>query len=227
MVIVTNIRGIHGPAVSEAAIMAMLALARGLPRTLANQALQRWERRPAQLLDGKTAAIVGVGLIAAELAPRLKALGMTVIGVTSAVRPVAGFNRMLPRDELRAAVAEADFLVLLTSYSPQTHGLIGVDVFAAIKPSAYLINLARGGVVDEDALIAALERGRIAGAALDVFNEEPLPAGHKLWSLPNVIVTPHAGGFYDDYPARAWPTIEHNMRCFLAGDIPGMVNRIT
>src|SRR5262249_37325990 len=122
--------------------------------------------------------------------------------------------------------AEADFLVLLTPYLAQTHGLIGADVFAAMKPSAYLINLARGGVVDEDALIAALEQGRIAGAALDVFNEEPLPAGYKLWSLPNVIVTPHAGGFYDDYPARAWPAIEHNMRCFLTRDLAGMVNRI-
>jgi D-2-hydroxyacid dehydrogenase (NADP+) len=225
-VIVTNIRGIHGAAVSEAAIMAMLALARGLPRALANQAHQTWARWPARLLNGKTAAIVGVGLIAAELAPRLKALGMTVIGLTSAVRPVAGFDHMRHRDELRAVAAEADFLVLLTHHSAQTHGLIGADVFAAMRPSSYLVNLARGGVVDEDALIAALETERIAGAALDVFNEEPLPAGHKLWSLPNVIITPHAGGFYDDYPARAWPAIEHNMRCFLAGDYGAMVNRV-
>jgi len=225
-VIVTNIRGIHGAAVSEAAIMAMLALARGLPRALANQARQAWERWPARLLDGKTAAIVGVGLIAAELAPRLKALGMTVIGLTSAVRPLASFDRMHHRNELRAVAGEADFLVLLTPHAAQTRGLVGADVFAAMKPSSYLVNLARGGVVDEDALIAALEEGRIAGAALDVFNEEPLPAGHKLWSLPNVIITPHAGGFYDDYPARAWPTIAHNMRCFLAGDWAGMVNRV-
>jgi len=225
-VIVTNIRGIHGPAVSEAAIMAMLALARGLPRALANQARQRWERWPARLLDGKTAAIVGVGLIAAELAPRLKALGMTVIGVTSAVRPVVGFDRMYDRDDVRTVAAEADFLVLLTPYSAHTHSLIGTDVFAAMKPSAYLINLARGGVVDEDALVTMLETGRIAGAALDVFNEEPLPAGHKLWSLPNVVITPHAGGFYDEYPARAWPAIAHNMRCFLVGDYGAMINRV-
>lgn len=225
-VIVTNVRGIHGPAVSEAAIMSMLALARGLPGAYANQARQAWERWPARLLDGKTAAIVGVGLIAAELAPRLQALGMTVIGVSSAIRPVAGFARMHYRDELLAVAAAADFLVLLTPYSAQTQALVGADVFAAMKPSAYLINLARGGVVDEDALVAALEQGRLAGAALDVFNEEPLPAGHKLWSLPNVIITPHLGGFYDDYPARAWSTIEHNMRCFLAGDFEEMVNRV-
>jgi D-2-hydroxyacid dehydrogenase (NADP+) len=225
-VLITNIRGIHGAAVSEAALMAMLALARGLPRAVRNQARQAWERWPARLLDGKTAAIVGVGLIAAELAPRLKALGMTVIGVTSAVRTVAGFDRMRHRDELRAVAGEADFLVLLTPHSPQTAGLIDATVFAAMKPSSYLVNLARGGVVDEDALIAALEQGRIAGAALDVFNAEPLPAGHRLWSMPNVIITPHAGGFYDDYPARALPAIEHNLRCFLAGDYAGMANRI-
>jgi D-2-hydroxyacid dehydrogenase (NADP+) len=225
-VVITNIRGIHGAAVSEAAIMAMLALARDLPRALRNQARQAWERWPARLLDGKTAAIVGVGLIAAELAPRLKALGMMVIGLTSAVRPVAGFDRMHHRDELRAVAGDVDFLVLLTPHSPETSGLVGADVLAAMKPSSYLVNLARGGVVDEDALIAALETGRIAGAALDVFSAEPLPAGHRLWSTRNVIVTPHAGGFYDDYPARAWPVIEHNMRCFLAGDYAGMMNRV-
>src|SRR5262249_27422625 len=148
---------------SEAAIMAMLALARGLPRALANQARQAWERWPARLLDGKTATIVGVGLIAAELAPRLKALGMTVIGGAPARRPGAAFARLPRRDELRAVPAVADFLVLLTPHSPMTHGLISTDVFAAMKPSAYLVNLARGGVVDEDALIAALEQGRIAG----------------------------------------------------------------
>jgi D-2-hydroxyacid dehydrogenase (NADP+) len=225
-VLVTNIRGIHGAAVSEAALMGMLALARGLPRAVRNQARQAWERWPARLLEGKTAGIVGVGLIAAELAPRLKALGMTVVGITSAVREVAGFDRMHHRDELRAVAGEVDFLVLLTPHSPQTSNLIDAGLFAAMKPTSYLINLARGGVVDEAALIAALEQGRIAGAALDVFNEEPLPAGHRLWSMPNVIITPHAGGFYDDYPARALPVIEHNLRCFLAGDYAGMVNRI-
>jgi phosphoglycerate dehydrogenase-like enzyme len=225
-VLITNIRGIHGAAVSEAALMAMLALARGLPRAVRNQERQAWERWPARLLDGKTAGIVGVGLIAAELAPRLKALGMTVIGVTSAVRGVAGFDRMHHRDELRAVAGEIDFLVLLTPHSPQTSSLIDAGVFAAMKPSSYLVNLARGGVVDEDALIAVLEGGRITGAALDVFNEEPLPAGHRLWSMPNVIITAHAGGFYDDYPARALPVIEHNLRCFLAGDHDGMLNRI-
>jgi phosphoglycerate dehydrogenase-like enzyme len=151
---------------------------------------------------------------------------MTVIGVSSTMRPVTGFDRMHHRDDLCAVAAEVDFLVLLTPYSPETRGLVGAQVFAAMKPSSYLINLARGGVVDEAALIEALESGRIAGAALDVFNEEPLPASHPLWTARNVIITPHGAGFYDGYPARALPAIARNMRCFLAGDIAGMINRV-
>jgi len=225
-VVITNIRGIHGAAVSEAAIMSMLALARDFSRAILNQRKRAWERWPARLLDGTTVGIVGVGLIAEELAPRCKALGMTVIGVSSTVRPVAGFDRMHHRDELCAIAPQLDYLVLLTPYSPETRGLIGAKVFAAMKPSSYLVNLARGGVVDETALLEALEKGRIAGAALDVFSEEPLPASHPLWTTPNVIITPHAAGFYDGYPARALPTIEHNLRCFLAGDAAGMINRV-
>src|SRR5262249_15792034 len=115
---------------------------------------------------------------------------------------------------------------LLTPYSPETHGFIGANVFAAMKPSSYLVNLARGGVVDEAALIEALENGRIAGAALDVFGEEPLPASHPLWRTRNVIVTPHAAGFYEGYRGGAVPTVEHNLRCFLAGGVAGMINRV-
>jgi D-2-hydroxyacid dehydrogenase (NADP+) len=99
-------------------------------------------------------------------------------------------------------------------------------VFAAMKPSSYLVNLARGGIVDEDALIRALESGQIAGAALDVFQDEPLPADHPLWTTKNVIITPHLGGFCDVYAERALPTIEHNMDCFLRGDVDGMVNLV-
>jgi phosphoglycerate dehydrogenase-like enzyme len=102
--------------------------------------------------------------------------------------------------------------------------LIGARVFAAMKPSSYLINLARGGIVDENALLIALERGEIAGAALDVFQEEPLPAGHPLWSAKNVIITAHLGGFCDVYAERALVTVEHNMACFLRGDLDQMIN---
>jgi D-2-hydroxyacid dehydrogenase (NADP+) len=223
-IVVTNIRGIHGAPVSEAAVMMMLALARGFAESVRNQDRHVWTRWPAQLLDGKTVGIFGVGLIAEALAPKCDALGMTVMGFTSANRALPGFDSMHGRDELIALAPRLDFLVLLAPYSQEIRHLIDARMFAAMKPTSYLVNLARGGIVDEDALVAALDRGAIAGAALDVFREEPLPAEHPLWTRRNVLVTPHLGGFFDAYPERALPTIEHNMACFLRGDFDGMIN---
>ena len=225
-VVVTNVRGIHGPPVSEAALAAMLALARNLPGAIRGQDAHEWRRWPAQLLHNKTVGIFGVGLIAEALAPKCKAFGMTVVGVSSAPRPVAGFDRMHGRDELLKVVGEFDFLVLLTPLTAATRNSIDANVLAAMKPSSFLINLARGGVVDETALVEALKSGRIAGAALDVFNEEPLPADHPFWGMQNVIVTTHQGGFCDVYIDYALPTVETNMRAFLKGDLGGMINVI-
>jgi phosphoglycerate dehydrogenase-like enzyme len=223
-VVITNIRGIHGAPVSEAALMMMLGLARDFAGSLRNQDRHVWTRWPVQLLEGKTVGIFGVGLIAEVLAPKCKALGMSVVGFTSSKRNLAGFDRMHGRDQLIAKAGTLDFLVLLAPYSEEIRNLIDARVFAAMKPSSYLINLARGGIVDEDALVTALNGGRIAGAALDVFQEEPLPADHPLWSTKNVIITPHLGGFCDVYAERALPTIEHNMACFLRGDLDKMIN---
>jgi phosphoglycerate dehydrogenase-like enzyme len=225
-VVITNIRGIHGAPVSEAAMMAMLALSRRLPDSVRYQDKRSWTRWAPRLIDGKTVGIYGVGLIAEALAPRCKALGMTVVGFTSTKRVLPGFDRMHLRSELIAVAKELDYLVLLVPYSEETRHSIDARVFAAMKPSSYLVNLARGGIVDEDALMRALEGGQIAGAALDVFQEEPLPADHPLWMTKNVIVTPHLGGFCDVYAERALPTIEHNMECFLRGDIDGMINLV-
>lgn len=223
-VLVTHMHGFHGAPVSEAALMSMLALARDLPRALRSQRSRQWVRFPATLIKGKTVVIVGIGAIAEELAPRCKAMGMTVIGVTSARRPVAGIDRMYGRDEIINAVREADYLVLLTPYSPETRHFVNAAVFAAMKPTSYLVNLARGGVVDEAALIEALQDGKLAGAALDVFAEEPLPEDHPFWSMDNVIITTHQGGFFDGYPDHALPVVEANLRKFLAGDLKSMIN---
>jgi D-2-hydroxyacid dehydrogenase (NADP+) len=225
-VIVTNVHGIHGQPVSEAALAGMLALSRDIPRAVRAQDQNIWARWPAKLVDGKTVGIFGVGAIAEKLAPKCKALGMTVIGITSALRPIAGFDRMYTRAELLRVVPEFDYLVLLTPYTAETHHVIDAKMFAAMKPSSYLVNLARGGIVDEDALVEALNKGKIAGAALDVFQKEPLLPGHPLWSFKNVIITTHQGGFCDVYVDLALPTIEHNMRCFLAGDVKKMINVI-
>ena len=223
-VLLTSTRGIHGAPMSEAALMAMLALSRDFPRAMRNRNRRAWERWPARLLEGKTVGIFGVGLIGAALAPRCKALGMTVVGVDPIRRDVPGVDRMVAWDEVLQVVGELDFVVLFVPSSPSTRGMIDLEFLAAMKPTAYLINLGRGDVVDDDALIRILKEGRIAGAALDVFREEPLPQDHPYWSLENIIITPHLGGAFDEYPKRALPIIQENLRRFLAGDTDNMIN---
>lgn len=224
--IVTNIRGVHGPGVAEAAIAGMLALARQVPRAVRAQDRHAWERFSIRLLDGGTAAIFGVGTIAGVLAPRLQALGMRVVGISGAPRPVAGFAEMHHRNALLTAVGGCDFLVLLTPHGPATHRIINEAVFSAMRPGAFLVNLARGDVVDEGAMLAALQSGHLAGAALDVFSVEPLPPDHPLWAMENVVITAHSAGFHDGYFAAALPLVRENLRRFLAGETAHMLNRV-
>ena len=223
-VLVTKMHGFHGAPVSEAAILAMLALARDLPRAVRSQDARKWDRFPARTLKGKTVGILGVGGIAETLAPMCKALGMRVVGISSTVRSVDGFDVIHRKQDLVETVREVDFLVLLTPLTPETRGIVDAKVLGAMKPSACLVNLARGGVVDEPALIQSLKSKQIAGAALDVFAKEPLPGDSPFWALPNVIITPHAGGFFDGYPQHALPVIEENLRRFMAGDMGNMLN---
>lgn len=224
--IITTIRGVHATPVSEAALLGMLSLVRHFPDFVRAQDRHEWARESAPLrtLEGKTAGIFGIGLIAEGLAPRLKALGMRVFGITSSPRDVPAFDRVYERDALMAVVPDLDFLVLLTPYTKATHHIVDAHVFAAMKPSAYLINLARGGVVDEGALVATLNAGRIAGAALDVFVTEPLTAESPLWSARNVIITPHLAGESQENREKILAIITENMRRFLAGDYAGMLN---
>lgn len=224
-VIVTSTRGIHGVPLSEMAILMMLSLARDFPRTVRAHDRHAWERWRARLLFGKKAGILGVGLIAADLAPRLKALGMDVTGITRTPRQLPGFDRFVPRDDLPKAVVDLDFLVLLLPLDRETHGIVNADVFAAMKRSSYLVNIARGAIIDEKALIDALNAGQIAGAALDAVIREPLPADDPLWTARNIMITPHIGGFYDMYPEDSLDQICTNIDCFLSGRFSEMVNR--
>jgi len=222
---VTNLHGIHGPPVSEAALSMMFALSRGLWSVYENQQLHRWEKKiPPTLLHGKTVVSFGTGVIAAELAPKCKALGMRVLGISTAVGEIPGFDEVHARVDALTPIAQADYLVLLTPYTPDTHGIINANTFKSMKPSAYLINLARGGVVNELDLIDALNQKTIRAAALDVFEVEPLPAEHAFWSMSNVIVTAHQGGFYDGYVDEAIPVIQTNLRAFEEGDLSKMIN---
>ena len=223
-IVVTNMQGLHGAPCAESALCSMLSLARAMPRVLDNQRNREWDRFPLKLLDRKTVVIVGVGVIAEALAPRCKAMGMRVVGVSSAPRDLPGFDHMRPRSELQQAAAEADYMVLVAPYTSANHHMVNAHVLAAMKTGAFLVNIARGGVVDEEALMAALDGGRIAGASLDVFAQEPLPVDHRLWAMENVIVTPHLAGFHDEYQDLAIPIVEHNIHKFCAGDIAGMIN---
>jgi phosphoglycerate dehydrogenase-like enzyme len=223
-VVVTNVRGIHGAPVSEATLAYMLSLARDMPRAVHEQDKAQWQRWPAQLLSGKTVGILGVGLIAEYLAPICKALGMTTIGITGTPRETKGFDRMVARDKLLEVAPELDFLVALLPLSEESRNIVGRDLFKAMKPTAYLVNVARGGVVDEPALIEALEAGEIAGAALDVFSQEPLPPDNPIWKAKNVQIFSHLGGYSLGYEDRAMPTIAGNMACFLEGRPQDMIN---
>lgn len=226
-VIVTSGHGVQAAPVSEAALSLMFAMSRDLPRMVANQTARRWERWPSQLLEGRTLGILGVGQIAAALARKARALGMRVIGVSSGVRELSDFERIYPREMLCEAVGEMDYFVVLTPHSPQTHHIVDARVLAAMRPSAFLINVARGGVVNEADLAVALRTGRLRGAALDVFQQEPLDESSELWGLPNVLISPHLGGLNSRYPKSVLPLVIENLTRFAAGQYDRMLNIIS
>lgn len=227
-VTLSNCNGFHGPQMSELVFLMMLSLNRDAPRMSRNQDQKTWERWPQRLLFHKTITIVGVGAIAESLAKRCKAFDMTVIGVSDGRGAAPNFDKMVKRSALSSAAAECDFLVVLTPYDASTHHIIAADVFAAMPAHAHLVNLSRGGCVDEAALLAALHNGEIAGAGLDVFAKEPLPVDDPLWSAPNILITPHIGGMADIYKQQALPLVVRNLDTFAASGpsaLSGLVKR--
>jgi phosphoglycerate dehydrogenase-like enzyme len=225
-VVVTSTRGIHGPQMSELTFLLMLGLTRKFPRMLANQGRGQWERWPQSILDNKTVAILGIGAIAEDLAPRCKAFGLTVLGISQSQRPVAGIDRMYSREQIHEVAGLADYFVVIVPHSPETDKIIDKSVIAAMKPSAFFINVARGGVVDEEALIEALENRQIAGAGLDVFETEPLPEQSPLWGLDNVIITPKVGGMTDVYVEQTAPILRHNLSAYRQGRFSDLINHV-
>ena len=224
-VVVTSTRGIHGAPLSEIAILHMLSMARDFPRSVRSHDLHKWDRFRAKKLQGCKVGILGVGLIAEALAPRLKGLEMNVIGISRTARPLPGFDEWRTRDDLAQAVADLDFLVLLIPLEEATRRIIDDRIIGAMKKGAYIVNIARGGVIDEAALHRGLTSGHLGGAALDTVHQEPLPADDPLWDAPNLIITPHLGGFYDTYPEDSMEQIGFNLDRFMAGDFDAMINR--
>lgn len=225
-VLVTAMRGIHGPQMAELTFLLMLGLLRDIRGLLARQAARSWERRPQKLLLGRTVCLLGLGAIAEHLAARCALFGMRVIGVSDGRQAAPHVEEVLPRARLAEAAARADFLVVLVPATPATRHIVDAGVLAAMRPDAYLVNIARGAVVDEAALAESLAAGRIAGAGLDVFATEPLPAASPLWALPNVIVTPHIGGASDIYMQQALPAVAENLRAWQAQGPAGLRNLV-
>jgi D-2-hydroxyacid dehydrogenase (NADP+) len=224
-VLITSGRGIHGPPMREQVVYMMMAISRDAVRAVGDQKAHFWERRLWSTLHGKTAAITGTGVVGSAIGELLKALGMHVIGVTRTPRQEAGFDEMIATDRLLDAVRRADYLINMLPASPDNIDLFDAAVFDAMKPSAYYISAGRGQTVDEAALLAVLRERRIAGAALEVFQTEPLPADSPFWDLPNVFITPHVGGYVIEYEDFIMPLILDNMRLFLAGR-PGEMRNI-
>jgi phosphoglycerate dehydrogenase-like enzyme len=222
-VVLSNSRGMNATAVAEHALMLMLAAARRLPEAVRAQAERRWiadDLSGLPSLRGRTLLIVGLGAIGGELAGMAAGLGMRVMattrdrrdavpGGTAEVYEPAALEQLLPR---------ADIVVLAVPLTADTRGMIGAAELALMRPSARLINVARGKLVDEQALVDALERGVIAGAALDVMAHEPLPPSSPLWTMPNVIITPHVAGFREDYWEAATELFAASLRRYLDGE---------
>jgi phosphoglycerate dehydrogenase-like enzyme len=220
---ITGVSGIHATPIGEFVLQFMLMFVKGAPRCFQMKLKHQWQRFPPTVLRGKTVGIVGLGHIGREVARLSKAFGMEVIATRrSAIKTGTAryVDRLLSASQLPSLLKESDFLVICTPHTTETHHLIGEREFGLMKSSAYIINIARGGIIDEAALIRALDEKRIAGAGLDVVEREPLPAESRLWDFDNVILSPHISGGHEDYMVRATELFCENLRRYLAGKRP-------
>ena len=217
-VTVTNTRGIHVDLMADYALGMIAVLQWDVARALRDQQARTWEQRLILPLAGQTLLVVGAGAIGSEIVRRGAACGLRVIAVKRTPGAVEGAAEVVTADRLAEALPRADYVVLVVPVTAQTRRMIGEVQLRAMKRTARLINIARGSVVDEDALVRALAEGWIAGAALDVFDEEPLPPTSRLWTLPNVIITPHIAGEPADYPHRVADVFVANAARFARGD---------
>jgi phosphoglycerate dehydrogenase-like enzyme len=221
----TNARGVFDQPMAEWVLGMIIAFAKGFPETLACQARAEWQHRLSEQVAGKRALVVGVGSIGRAVGRLLRAIGMEVEAVGRSARDGdADFGRVFASDELQARLPQADYVVLITPLTEHTRGLFGAAEFAAMNARARFINIGRGALVIEDALLAALQGGGIAGAALDVFVEEPLPPQSPFWTAPNCLVSPHMSGDYAEFEAAMADQFIDNWHRFVAGE--GLCNLV-
>ncbi|MGY0576166.1 D-2-hydroxyacid dehydrogenase [Bradyrhizobium sp. RDM12] len=215
---VTNARGIHGDIIADFVMAGVTMLHWDFRRFLREQAERKWNPRYVAPLAEKTLGVVGLGSIGATIARRAKSAGMTVVGSKRDISaPVDGVDQLFATNSLLDLLAVCDFVVLAVPGTLDTAGLIGAAEIAHMRRDAFLINIARGSVVVEAELIKALQTGAIAGAMLDVFEQEPLPQDSLLWDMPNVIATPHVAGSPTNYTERVFSIFADNLERFLRG----------
>ncbi|SDT14170.1 Phosphoglycerate dehydrogenase [Paenibacillaceae bacterium GAS479] len=220
-VILTTASGVHPVPMSETALAMMLAFSRGLHHSVRSQSRGKWElREPYGELHGGTLAIIGAGEIGMELGRLGKALGMHTIGVRRTAKETPHMDETLAMEQLHEALGRADYVVNVLPNTPDTERAFGQEQFAVMKSSAVFINIGRGVSVDTEALVEALESGTIGGAGLDVTDPEPLPEGHALWSMEQVIITPHMGGSSERYKERVTDLFIQNLKSYLDSGRP-------
>jgi phosphoglycerate dehydrogenase-like enzyme len=216
-VILTSVAGNGAISMAEHAVMLMLMLARDTRRWLRNQDERKWERWFHPELTGQTCGIIGLGYSGQDLALKLKAFHMRVIGMRRTPKPTPNVDEVLPRERLHDLLAESDFVVVTAPRTPETRGMLGEAEFRMMKPSAFFICYSRGGIADDAALLKALNEGWIAGAGLDAHTEEPLPPDSPFWTAPNTIITPHNSATSPMSRERRIEIFLENLGYFVAG----------
>lgn len=224
----TCTKGVYGPACAEHALALMLAAARRIPQHSRNR---EWRAggfgSPERRLAGSTMLIVGAGGIGRALIDMLGPMAVRVIAVNRSGRPVAGAEKTATANALSELVPEADWIVVTAASTPETRHMFDAGLLARMKPEAWIVNVARGELIDTDALVEALRAGRLGGAALDVTDPEPLPEDHPLWGFDNVLITPHVANTWDMAVPELLAMVERNVASFAAGgSLEGLVDPI-
>jgi phosphoglycerate dehydrogenase-like enzyme len=217
---VTSLVGLYGSTIAEHAFALLTFLARNLHTAFRNQRVGKWDQGVSQRmvdLHGRTLAIIGLGNIGQSIARLGRAYGLRVVGCRRTLTPTPFVDQVYSLTELHALLTEADFVVVTAPLTARTEGLLGAAEFAAMKPGVLYVNVSRGGIAREEALLAALRSGQVAAAGLDAFAVEPLPAGHPFWSLPQVLISPHVSGETINQSARPAERFARNLAAWTAG----------
>lgn len=219
-IVVTNLAGLYGASIAEHTLTLMSMLSRNLHLAMRNQLKRKWDNRINRTmfdLAGKTVAIVGAGNIGQEIGRLAKAFGMRVVGCRRNFKPTPFVDRLYPMEEMHSMLAEGDFVVVALPLTIYTEGILGEKEFTSMKDGVFYINISRGAVAKESALLAALQSGKVAGAGLDVFAKEPLPEDSPFWELEQVIISPHYSGDPVNFSVLPLQRFRGNLQAWLSG----------